>query len=142
MIFRRRGGGVRAGGEAVAAANRKDAETGLGDSHANHGRWRLAKALREFRLARLVSPSYTYFFHDSGCASVAQGQSIGFVNQRLWVQFPPLASLAGKAVMHGGPPAKWTTICGDRLSDRPLSGSKSFDDNGWADGRAANGIRL
>src|SRR5262249_12540549 len=52
---------------------------------------------REFRLARLVRHSYTYFFHALGCASVAQRQSTGFVNQWLWVQVPPLASLGGES---------------------------------------------
>jgi hypothetical protein len=37
-----------------------------------------------------------YFpFRVTGCASVAQRQSTGFVNQMLWVQVPPLASVAG-----------------------------------------------
>ena len=50
---------------------------------------------REFRLATLMPFTYTHFFHVIGWASVAQGQSTGFVNQMLWVQVPPLASLAG-----------------------------------------------
>jgi hypothetical protein len=45
-----------------------------------------------------MPPSYTHTFHDSGCASVAQWQSTGFVNQMLWVQVPPLASHAGKTL--------------------------------------------
>jgi hypothetical protein len=50
--------------------------------------------------------TYTYSFHALGCASVAQRQSTGFVNQWLWVQIPPLASLAGKSRQQEGPPAK------------------------------------
>src|SRR5262249_31925099 len=46
----------------------------------------------EFRLATPVPFSYTCFFHDRGCATVAQWQSTGFVNQMLWVQVPPVAS--------------------------------------------------
>src|ERR1700694_4586158 len=64
----------------------------------NFSRVRWAKALREFRLAGVLRASYTYSFHASGCASVAQWQSTGFVNLRLWVRLPPLASQAGKAV--------------------------------------------
>src|SRR5207249_10164981 len=60
-----------------------------------------------------------------GCASVAQGQSIGFVNQRLWVQFPPLASLTGKPSSMGPTGQVDKHMRGDRLSDRPLSGSLS-----------------
>src|SRR5579871_71728 len=56
---------------------------------------------RQFRLARPMPPSYTDAFRVLGCASVAQRQSTGFVNQWLWVQIPPLASLAGKNYQPG-----------------------------------------
>jgi hypothetical protein len=76
-----------------------------------------------------MAPSYTYSFHATGCASVAQWQSTGFVNQWLWVQLPPLASRAGKSRRSNeqGPPANsrssGTKNCGDHLPVRPLSGS-------------------
>src|SRR5438132_14418670 len=104
-------------------------------------RW--AKALREFRLAGVLRASYTYSFHASGCASVAQWQSTGFVNLRLWVRLPPLASQARKAVdsIKAHRP-------GDRSRQRPFLArvghcpEVSRREHGWADGRAANGIRL
>src|SRR5947209_1001366 len=58
------------------------------------GRLRHAKRLRDFRLATILQPTYTDSFHALGCASVAQWQSTGFVNQWLWVRLPPLASQA------------------------------------------------
>ena len=56
----------------------------------------------QFRLARRMPLTYTYSFHALGCASVAQRQSTGFVNQWLWVQIPPLASLAGRPSFRHG----------------------------------------
>src|ERR1700756_2225496 len=64
-------------------------------------RW--AKALREFRLAGVIRASYTDTFHALGCASVAQWQSTGFVNLRLWVRLPPLASQARKPSIRSRP---------------------------------------
>jgi hypothetical protein len=55
---------------------------------------------REFRLATVVPFPYTCFFHFGGCATVAQWQSTGFVNQGLWVQLPPVAS-RGKPTTQG-----------------------------------------
>src|SRR5262249_37734175 len=55
---------------------------------------------REFRLATVMPFPYTCFFHLGGCATVAQWQSTGFVNQGLWVQLPPVAS-RGKPTTRG-----------------------------------------
>src|SRR5438445_9630788 len=71
-------------------------------------RW--AKALREFRLAGVLRASYTDPFHVLGCASVAQWQSTGFVNLRLWVRLPPLASQAGKPSIRSRPTARRASV--------------------------------
>src|SRR6516164_4742908 len=63
---------------------------------------------RKNLLARIMPFAYTFFFHTTGCASVAQRQSTGFVNQMLWVQVPPLASVAGD----GG---------GGQVAERPMA---------------------
>src|SRR5712692_3328840 len=55
-----------------------------------------------FGLATPVPPPYTYSFHATGLASVAQRQSTGFVNLRLWVQVPPLASQEGPSAAASG----------------------------------------
>lgn len=50
----------------------------------------------ENKLASIFLFAYTFFFHHRRVgASVAQWQSPGFVNRRLWVQLPPLASCRG-----------------------------------------------
>jgi len=59
----------------------------------------------QFRLATPVPSAYTHSFHAIGCASVAQRQSTGFVNRKLWVQLPPLASRAGNPRPEEGTPA-------------------------------------
>src|SRR5437867_4782061 len=70
--------------------------------------------------------SYTYSFHALGCASVAQRQSTGFVNQWLWVQVPPLASLAGKPSSRtkAHRPIGRHKALEEPLLDRPLSRSE------------------
>src|SRR5438876_10684503 len=109
---------------------------------ANRRLYRSVKPLSRFRLARPRSAFYTYSLHALGCASVAQRQSTGFVNQWLWVQIPPLASLAGKAVAEARAKRPTDrTSTNSNLPFRPLSGG-DFQRHGWADGRAANGIRL
>src|SRR5437667_493583 len=127
---------------------------GVRTKKAQRGRTRDVLVEREFRLATPVPASYTYSFHAFGCASVAQWQSTGFVNRWLWVQVPPLASLAeGEAIalmkVHARPVERKRgkdslskKVAGDNPFPAPsLSGSGSSRQR-WADGRAANGTRL
>src|SRR6516225_9917675 len=64
--------------------------------------WRVLGQGGNFRLATCVPSSYTHFFHAFGHATVAQWQSTGFVNQKLWVQLPPVASRGGSGSEGGG----------------------------------------
>ena len=61
-----------------------------------------ARRARGFPLARPMLPPYTDPFHAIGRASVAQRQSIGFVNRGLRVQVPPLACQGKDATLARG----------------------------------------
>src|SRR5262245_46885321 len=75
-------------------------------------------------------------FQRTGFASVAQWQSTGFVNQKLWVRLPPLASLRGEGAI--GPRERRLAA-----SDETGLARKGFPSECVrAGGRAANGIRL
>ena len=93
----------------------------------------------EFWLAAPVPFTYNYLFHELGHASVAQRQSTGFVNQKLWVQIPPLASYERYFV-----PSTKTILNVDnsRVIFGAVAGSVSITKGSWPSGQWHQTVNL